>query len=244
MRCGAVLLCALLAACAPAPTPTSTAAPTAAEPTATHASKQIAPPATATHDMSQLPPLTAAALPAVQQAGQPAQTDAAWLTATAIVAAATVQARGAAAQAAVSPAACAPSAFSASLDALAAQARSALANAGLEPSAVTVTSAGIAGASSDCAALQPLYTTLAVALPAEEANARAGLVAQALAALATALDPASLPGAHPPLLALTFSADDQPPAALVAPYRAALEAYAAGLRGPALLAALGAGGSP
>jgi len=235
----AALLIGLLAACSPAAAPT-------AEPTAAPANEQTAPPATATHDTSQFPPLTAAALPGAQ-AAQPAQIDTAQRTAAAIVAAATVQARGAAAQAAVSPAAaCAPSAFSASLDALAAQARSALENAGLEPSAVTVTSAGIAAAGGDCAALQPLYTTLAVALPAENVNgaALASVVEQALAALETALAPASLPGAHPPLLALAFSADDQPPLTLAAPYGAALEAYAIGLRGPDLLAALGAGGSP
>ncbi|MGQ9889091.1 MAG: hypothetical protein ACUVSX_11470 [Aggregatilineales bacterium] len=235
------LLCALLAACAPA-------APTVAEPTAPSAPEQTAPPATATHDTGQFPPLTANPLPGAQ-AAQPAQIDTAQRTATAIVAAATAQARGAAAQAAVSPAAgCAPSpsVFSASLDRLATQARSALENAGLEPSAVTVTSAGIAAAGEDCAALQPLYTTLAVALPAEATDgaALAGVVERALAALETALAPASLPGAHPPLLALALSADGQPPLTLAVPYGAALEAYAVGLRGPDLLAALGAGGSP
>jgi hypothetical protein len=250
------LLIGLLAACAPTPTPTQpgfSAEELALTATAViaQATAQAAPLVTATHDTEQFPPLEQLALTAAPeaaaQAAQPAPTSAlddAALTATAIIAGATATAQASdAAQAVASPTAavvCTPSAFSASLDALAAQARSALEDAGLELSAVTVTSAGIAGAGGDCAAMQPLYTTLAVALTIEDTDgsALAGVVEQALAALEAVVVPASLPGAHPPLLALTLSADDQPQQTLIAPYGAAREAYAAGLRGADLLAVM------
>lgn len=225
-------------------TPTATAL--AADATRAAATAQAAPVATATHDTEQFPPLAQ-----LEQTGTPgfaasaagnaptSQIDSGALTAAAIVAQATAQAQGAA-QPSAAQADCAPSAFSASLDTLAAQARAALESAGLAPSAVTMASAGIAGAGAGCADLLPLYTTLAITLPADsldDAAALAAAVEQALAALA-AIPPASLPGAHPPLLALTFSAGAEPPLAFVVPYQAAHEAYAAGLRGAGLLALL------
>ena len=245
------LLIGLLAACAPTPTPTQpglSAEELALTATAViaQATAQAAPLATATHDTEQFPPLEQLALTAAPeaaaQAAQPAPTSAlddAALTATAIIAGATATAQASDAGAQAAATACTPSGFSASLDALAEQARSALEDAGLEPSAVTVTSAGIARAGGACAAMQPLYTTLAVALTVEEthASALAGVVEQTVAALEPVV-PTSLPGAHPALLALTLSADDQPPLTFVAPYGAAREAYAAGLRGADLLAVM------
>jgi hypothetical protein len=246
----ALLVLVLTAACAVFSTPDTDAAPTSAalddaRATIEAATAQAVPAVTATHDTAQFPPLEQ-----LQQTGTPglaasaadaaptSQIDSAALTATAIVAQATTAAGGAAAQSAD----CAPSAFSASLNRPAAQAERALLNAGLEPSAVILTSTGIAGTGAGCADRLTLYATLAITLPLEDlddSDALADHAARTLAALAE-LTPESLSGAHPALLALTFRGAEGAQRVVVAPYAAALTAYAAGLRGPELLLVLGA----
>jgi hypothetical protein len=247
----ALLVLVLTAACAVFSTPDTDAAPTSAalddaRATIEAATAQAVPAVTATHDTAQFPPLEQ-----LQQTGTPglaasaadaaptSQIDSAALTATAIVAQATTAAGGAAAQSA----ACTPSAFGDSLDIQAvARAQSALEAAGLEPSAVTLTSTGIAGTGAGCADRLTLYATLAITLPiadVEDTLALAEIAARTLAALAE-LPPESLSGAHPALLALTFREAEGAQRVVVAPYAAALTAYAAGLRGPELLLVLGA----